>query len=126
MIIKQAFLIIRLAFSVDAFDFRRLIRRRQSIDQIVQIPVVNVVDAVARIVNAVVGNAALRIIVGANPFGAVAGADLRFLFLAQFIFLLLQLHIVKFRLQNLKSFVFIFQLALFILATDDDPRGLVG
>ena len=117
---------IRLAFSVDAFDFRRLIRRRQSIDQIVQIPVVNVVDAMARVVNAVVGNAALRIIVGANPFGAIAGADLGFLFLAQFIFLLLQLHIVKLRLQNLKRLVFIFQLALFILATDDDPRGFVG
>ena len=80
---------------VDAFDFRRLIRCRQCIDEVVQVPVIDIVDAVTGVIDTVIRDTALGVVIGANPLGTIAGADLGFLFFADGIFLLLKLHIVK-------------------------------
>src|SRR5882672_1444182 len=52
-----------------------LVLRGESVGELGQVAVHDVLDLVQREVDAVVGHAALREVVGANAIGAVAGAD---------------------------------------------------
>src|SRR5215472_3263177 len=73
--------------------------------------------------DAVIGEAVLREVVGANLFAAIAGADLRLALRSLCGVLLLHLNFVESRAQNAHCLLAILDLRLFVLATDDGVGG---
>ncbi len=80
----------------------------------------DLVELVERQVDAVVGHAVLREVVGADPLAAVAGADEALALGGPLGLLLLQLGIVEAGLQHAERLGLVLVLALFVLALDDD------
>lgn len=72
-----------------------------------------------------VGDAALRIIVGADSFASVARADLRLAFIGNFLIGDLLIVVVQAGFQDFHCFFAVFYLASFVLADDDHTRGKV-
>src|SRR5258706_16037791 len=76
--------------------------------------------------DAVIGYAILRIVVGANFFGAVAGFDLSAALGGQGGLLLFHFLFVEAGAKNAHSFGAIFDLRFFVLLGDDQAAGNVG
>ena len=76
--------------------------------------------------DAVVGDAALGKIVGADALAAVAGAHLGPALLGDLALLLLLLQVKQPGLEDLQGLGLVFVLGFFILAGDHEPRGQVG
>lgn len=72
----------------------RLVRRYTRVDDFLNIAVHNFVQLVEREIDAVIGHAALRKIVGADLLGAVTGPDLAAPRLRLFVLFFLQLQII--------------------------------
>ena len=104
----------------------RLIRRDTSVDDLLDIPVHDLVQLVERQIDAVVCHTPLREIVGADLLGAVSGSDLAAALRGLRVLLLLQLQVIEFRAQKRKCLFLILKLRLLGLAVDDDAGGIMG
>src|ERR1700733_4736416 len=76
--------------------------------------------------DAMIGNAILREIVGANFFGAIAGADLSATFGGDLFVLLVAFQFVKASAENAHRFRAIFNLRFFVLLRNDSARRQVS
>src|SRR5687768_15800802 len=113
----------RLRPSPRSFQLReplRLVAGDQRIDDLVQLTVHDPVDLVEREVDAVVRHAPLREVVGADPLGAVARADLALALGGALGIGFRALHVVEARPQHLQRLGLVLVLRLLVLLLDDD------
>ena len=80
-----------------------------------RLPSSTALQLVRREVDAVIGHAALREVIGANLLGAIAGADLALALLGDGVVLLLQLRLVEADAQHLHRLGAVLDLRLFVL-----------
>ena len=85
------------------------------IDQRIDITAHNLIELMERHSDAVIGDAILFEIVGANLLGAIAGADLRAALGRNRILLLLRLHLEKSRSQHAHRLLAVLDLRLLVL-----------
>src|SRR4051812_31247998 len=98
-----------------------LVLARERVDQLVELAVHDAVDLVKGEVDAVVGDAALRKVVGADARGAVARADERFARRGGLRLLLRELLVADARGEHRERFLAVLVLRARVLAFDDDP-----
>ena len=103
-------------------QFRRLVRRGERVDDLVEIAVHHLVDAVQRQFDPVLGHTSLREVVGTDLLGAVARSDLAAALRRLLTRFLLQFEFVQFRTQNAHRLISVLQLALLVLTGDHDTR----
>ena len=94
-------------------------------DDFFEVAVENLFEAVEGQADAVVGDAALVVVVGTDLFGAVTGADLGAAFSGDGAGLLLLFDLQEAALQDGHGFGAVFVLGAFVLAGDDEPGGQV-
>ena len=73
-----------------------------------------------------IGHASLRIVVGADAFAAVAGADLAFACVGNGVALLLLFELQNLAAQHAQGFIFVFVLAALVLTFHHNAGGQVG
>src|SRR5882762_1400311 len=105
------------------FHFFGLVVCRQRFDNGLQLTVHHFGELVDREADAVVGDAVLREVVGADLFTAVARADHGFAFLRQSFLLPLHFDFVEAGTQDSHAFFAVLDLRLFVLAADDRVGG---
>ena len=98
----------------------------EGVDDLVELAFHDRVEGVEGQVDAVVGQAVLREIVGADALGAVAGADLRLAFGGQLVVLLLALEGQQPGAEDAHGLVVVAVLRALVLAGDDQARRQVG
>ena len=97
-----------------------VVERDDGIEDLGHVAFEHVLQLVRREVDAVIGDAALREIVGADLLGALAGADLAAAVLRDRVLLLAHLHLVEARAQHLHGFRPVLDLRLLVLLRHDD------
>ena len=93
-----------------------LIRRREAVDDLIQVPIDDLVDPVQGQVDAVVRDPSLREVVGSDLLAAVSGPDLAPALLRLRVMSLHDLLLIEDRTQDPDRLILVFQLALLILA----------
>ena len=94
---------------------------RQGVNHCADVAVEKIIEIISCHVDAVIGDAALREIIGANTFAAIAGANLAFTRLRLFRVLFLYHGVEQARAQYLHCFDFVFKLRFFILTSYNKP-----
>ena len=105
---------------------RALLLGRERRGELAQVAVEDLVEVVGGELDPVVGDPALREVVGADLLRALAGADLRAAVGGDLGPLLLERALVEARAQDPHRLVAVLQLRLLVLHRDDDPGRLVG
>src|SRR6185295_5478251 len=103
-----------------------LIFLRQGPDELIEAAIDDVRQTVDRQLDAMIGDAPLRKIVGTDPFAAIAGTDLELACLSLLTLLLFLLCSEQPRLEQGKRPGSILVLGAFVLALHDDPGRQVG
>ena len=104
----------------DLLQLLGVVERRDLIEQLGHVAFEHGVQLVGREVDAVVGDAALREVVGADLLGPLAGAHLAAPLLGDGVLLLLHLHLVETRAQHLHRLRAVLDLRLLVLLRHDD------
>src|SRR5688572_27199956 len=97
-----------------------------SAHEIVEVAVDDAIELVQREADAVVGDAVLREVVGADLLRAFAGADHAAALVADRVVLLLLLEVEQAALEHLEGARLVLDLAALVLALDDHAGGQVG
>src|SRR5438552_537509 len=104
------------------FQLLGVVEGGELIDQLAGIALEDVVQAVGREVDAVIGDAALREVIRADFLRALAGADLAAALLRHRLLLFADLHLVEARAQHLHRLRAVLDLRLLVLLRHDEPR----
>src|SRR5690606_36710682 len=113
--------------SCDLGELRGAVFGEQRVDDLVErLAGEHLVDLVEREIDAMVGDAALREVVGADPFRPIARADLALALGRAFGVPPLAFRLVEAGAQHLHGLRLALVLRPLVLLTDDDPGGNVG
>lgn len=111
---------------IEAFESLCLKVGVQGIDDIIEGPIENGVQAIQGEVDAMVGNTILGKIIGPNPFAPISRANLTFPVLGDFGFLF-HLHLVQESgAEDLQGFSFVLELRFLVLADHHQASGQVS